>query len=486
MVSSHDRHFGLLTMKILFVTHMLADRNFHPYGICALAGVLKVRGHSCHLSDAGNPRGVLKKVETLRPDIVAYSCATAWYPALRLLNARLKSRHSFQAVFGGPHATGVPEIIEDAGVDAVGIGECDLAFADFVDRLEAGAGADRTPGFWTKSEAGIRRNELADLVGDLDTLPFPDHGLCVREGYLAETGVAVFLGSRGCKHACPYCINSLYRRLYGPNYRRRSPESLVEEIVRARMGIPIQYIVFMDDYFSTESDWLPRFCELYGQRVRIPFWINIRPDVLDESNVRLMRSAGLHAAAIGIEAGDRSIRQEKLGRNISLEQVEHAVHLLKASGVVVHSLNVLGLPGSTLDTDIETVNLNRRLRIDYATFSLFQAFPGTPMGDQVRESGAGAALMLHNNIFSPTFKKPPLPGVAEHTELLPVLWPLAYFGAASEWVNRRMTMLMRLPLRWLYVLLFKGLDGYMKKTRVYPHKASLRMTIRIILSFFKE
>jgi len=44
----------------------------------------------------------------------------------------LKSRYDFHSVFGGPHPTFFPEIIDEESVDAVCLGEADETFPDYL------------------------------------------------------------------------------------------------------------------------------------------------------------------------------------------------------------------------------------------------------------------------------------------------------------------------------------------------------------------
>ncbi len=41
-------------------------------------------------------------------------------------------------MFGGPHPTFFPEVIENEGIDVIGIGECEYAMLELVDALEKG------------------------------------------------------------------------------------------------------------------------------------------------------------------------------------------------------------------------------------------------------------------------------------------------------------------------------------------------------------
>ncbi len=474
-------------MKVLFITRMLVDRNFHPNGICSLAGALRDRNHETSVFDPTDEVALEKKMRTYRPDVVAYSSITAWYARDMALNSRLKEHFSFLSVFGGPHATGRPEILGDAATDAVGIGECDFAFSELLDRYANDGDYEKTPGFHVKRENDLFRNPAAPLIENLDSLPFPDNGLFVRDGWLAQVKVGTFLGSRGCVHNCPYCVNSLYRRVYKkPFYRRKSPARLVEEIERAIREIPLQYIILMDDYFPMDSQWLAPFAREYQTRVGLPFWINIRPDVVTDDSIRLLRSAGLHAAALGIEAGDAQMRQKDLKRNVARETIAQAVDTLHHHGVFVQSLNVLGVPGSTLESDIKTVRLSLDLGIDYPTFSLFQAIPGTPLGDRISQLDGYSDSWLHNNIFSPAFRRPPVHPIVPHAKLLPTMQPLAYFASVNQWALHALPLLLRLPLRPVYVFFFKLYDGMIKKTRLYPHRTNWRTAFRMFFSYLRQ
>ena len=72
------------------------------------------------------------------------------------------------------HQTRLVAITQGDLVDAVCLGEGELALAEFVEALDDGKLPTDVANFWVKDNGTIHRNPVRPLVEDLDTIPFPD------------------------------------------------------------------------------------------------------------------------------------------------------------------------------------------------------------------------------------------------------------------------------------------------------------------------
>ena len=116
------------------------------------------------------------------------------------------------SVFGGPHPTFFPEMIEKEGVDAVCIGEGEYAMLELMNRLEQGKPADDIQNFWIKSNGTTKKNMVRPLIEDLDELPFLDRELMYEgDKDLKLSRNKGFFAGRGCPYRCTYCFNHTHR-----------------------------------------------------------------------------------------------------------------------------------------------------------------------------------------------------------------------------------------------------------------------------------
>jgi radical SAM superfamily enzyme YgiQ (UPF0313 family) len=76
-------------------------------------------------------------------------------------------QNGVKSVFGGPHATFLPEMIVEEGVDAICRGEAEESFLHYLEYLDGRRAPDQIPGFLLRDGKDGVRNPIAALPGDL-------------------------------------------------------------------------------------------------------------------------------------------------------------------------------------------------------------------------------------------------------------------------------------------------------------------------------
>ena len=137
-------------------------------GIMQISASLKHHGHDVRLvvvgpTDAAEIPNVMRE---FKPEVLGYSAMTGEHVSLLEINRELKKEFDFLTVFGGPHATFCPDLIEEDGVDAICTGEGDLVFPEFCQRIENDEEYWKSPTFHVKYKGEIHRNPLANLTPD--------------------------------------------------------------------------------------------------------------------------------------------------------------------------------------------------------------------------------------------------------------------------------------------------------------------------------
>lgn len=118
-------------------------------------------------------------------------------------------------IWGGVHATISPEkCIEH--VDLVCVGEGEHTMLELLDRLERKQDITGIANLWVRKNGKVYKNEIRNLVHDLDSLPPPDYDL--EDHYILErdrivpfqerhlNGMIFFQTERGCPNSCTYCF----------------------------------------------------------------------------------------------------------------------------------------------------------------------------------------------------------------------------------------------------------------------------------------
>jgi len=272
-------------------------------------------------------------------------------------------------------------------------GEGDEALIEFLDVLAAGGDITGVRNFWVKADGKVHRNECRPLIEDLDLLPLPDYGLFDYE-QLPEYAVnrsLVVAASRGCVFNCTYCCNHALRGLYpnrGKYLRYTSP---ARTVARIREGLAlfggIERVRFVDDTLSYDPDWFREFSQLYKDGVGLSYSTNDRCTSITEQVADLYADSGCSSIDLGIESGNERIRNEVMNRRMSDAQIRQAFETLKARGINVNAFNVLGMPGETMATLIDTLKLNAQVRPLMTYNAFFQPFPRTRAREQCQELG---------------------------------------------------------------------------------------------------
>ena len=464
--------------------HYLLHRE--PMGIMTLSSILKKSGHAVRLCSP-RIRNVEHVLKIFPAEVVAYSVTTGFHNFYRNFNEALKKRHKHLiSVFGGPHITFSPDFIEQSHfIDAICRGEGDYAFAEFLDKLATNGDYHLTPNFYVRRNGHIFKNAIRNLTDNLDMLPFPDREI-LYDAYpmVRRNGLKTFMTMRGCPYQCTYCFNPYYNEIYknkGDILRRRSVNNVIQEILEVRAQYPLELLFFYDDTFILFPEWINEFCYKYRERINIPFACIVRLDLITEKIAADLKKAHCVTIVVAIESGNDDIRNKILKRGMSREHIITGAKILYSHNIRMLSENLLGIPGSTLENDLETYTLNKKCSISYMHSHILQPFPGTEIyeyskklnllrGDiqkiQAEDYDRGKSLL---NI---SYRK--------QRERLNKIIALAGALQLPVWLVK---ILVSLPLKPLYsvtYVLFKGYHGM----KLFPYKTTLRQKIYNFLQVF--
>ncbi|MCX6340308.1 MAG: radical SAM protein [Candidatus Aureabacteria bacterium] len=374
-------------MKILFIYKI--ESFIAPLGPMVISAIARKAGHETFLCDM-RKEDPLARTEALNPDIVAYSSSTGESKHYLRLNVRIKERFpELFTIMGGPHPTFFPRSVMESTLDAVCVGEGEGAFRDLLNAISAGKAIAGIPNVVSKGET--EPSSVRDLVADLDSLPLPDYPLFYDATPMGRYPLKSFMAGRGCPYRCTYCFNASWRALYrgkGNYLRRHSVGYVIEDILAVRSRWPLSCVKFYDDIFCYKADaWLDEFSREYRDRLGIPFFILTRADLLTEEMAKLLKHAGCRTISMSIEAGNPDIRNNVLGRNMTDGQILDAYRLCEKYGIYTFTNCIVGLPESTIEKDVESVDLSIKAKATWAEFPIFFPYPGTKLGDRVISMG---------------------------------------------------------------------------------------------------
>ncbi len=419
-------------------------------------------------------------IRTWKPDVIGYCLFTGYQKNLLDLNARLKRRFSFVSVFGGPHATFFPEIIEQEGVDLVCRGEGEDAMVELMERLQGGDDITEVLNFWVKKDGEIFRNPLRPPAHDIERYPFPARDVFYQFPQARRNKIRVLMTARGCPYSCSYCYNYKIKELYRgsgvPLLRHRQVDGVIEEIRWIKQNYPLEMIYFGTDCFTAVESWVVEFCEKFRRNFPgLKFVVSTRPETTTDTVCRALKEAGCACLYMGIESGNREIREGLLHRKMSEERILQAADTIHRSGLRLFTFNMIAFPGETLSQAYDTMWLNVRTRSDYAWVSIFQPYPRTHLAEYAEKNG----------YFDGDYDKVPMSWYRRsvlrnpYRKKLQRLRPLISLVVEFPWLGKIVPLLVRLPLDPFYRIIWKIHKVYCYRFRVLPVKHSPGEILRI-------
>lgn len=343
-----------------------------------------------------------KEIGDFKPDIVAMTAVDPNYIfGLSLLRQLKQSHKDILTVVGGPVPTFEPEeVISEDCVDIICIGEGEEAMLELCNRLEVGEDITHVKNLWVKQNGNLYKNNPRSLL-DINTILLPDWDIFDQRHLIRPLGgrmyrMGLFYMTRGCLFGCKYCANLALAKLKSPNseyYRIKNPQLLIEEIVEYKTKYNLNFVFFIDDLFPLQKkEIIDDFVYLYRKRIRLPFTINLHPELIKEEQLAQIVDAGCRNICVGLESGSPGIRKEILGRGYTNEQVINVFRLARKYGIRSSSFNMIGIPSETRKNIFETVELNRQARPTTTTLTFFHPYRGTTL----------RRFCIANNLYDPT------------------------------------------------------------------------------------
>lgn len=364
---------------------------FPPLGLGYIVSYLRQHGISANLVDCTflTENEAIKQVRKSKPEIVGiYSMFSMKAPALRM--AKLLRNDCQMLVAGGPLPTLCAEdFLND--FDVVGVGEGEATMLELAKAVEENRSLATVKGIvyknYESNENHVVRTPIREAIEDLDNLPFPardqlDHG-AYKKHYKERYGynTTSIITSRGCPFQCDFCS----RAVFGHEFRTRSAENIVDEMESIR-ALGYERIWFSDDCFTLQKKRLLSICtEIIRRKLDISWECLSRVDTLDRQTALSMKNAGCVRVFFGLESGNDGVLA-LMNKQTTIREARRAVLTMKEAGIQVGAFFIIGYPGETDDTVLDTLRFASSLPLDYLSFSVPYPIPGTPLYNRVRNS----------------------------------------------------------------------------------------------------
>ncbi len=334
--------------------------HWFPQGLAYIAAILRKNGIEVEIYNQDlhhyPEEHLTEHLDNNRYDFVSLSFIAGYYQyrkALQISEAINRSKNRPYYIIGGHGPSPEPDFfLRKTGADAAVIGEGEETILELVGAVANRQSLTGIQGIAYRDGDRTVVNERRPLIADIDAIPFPAYDLFPMEHYRLlrmphasnRDFVMPLLSGRGCPFTCSFC----YRLDEG--LRKRSNESIIEEIKLLKKDYGISFIAFSDELLMSSISRVQSLCEDFLKaELNIKWDCNgrlnyARPDIL-----KLMKRAGCVFINYGIEAMDDDVLR-KMNKALTTEQIIQGIEATLAAGISPGYNIIFGNIGDTPET----------------------------------------------------------------------------------------------------------------------------------------
>ncbi len=356
-----------------------------PLGISFLGAVLEQAGFETRILDFSvfpYSYDIFEAfLKDFTPTIVGVTSVTMTFnKAIQTIKDAKKINPDLITLMGGPHVSfcASETLAKYPALDLIVIGEGENTIVEVAKEVEIGKNWSKIKGLAYREGKDIVINERREYL-DVNKLPLPARHLLPLGRYRALHTPISITTSRGCPFRCIFCVG---RKMVGAKVRYRNPISVVDELeLLSKLNFP--QINISDDLFTAKTSHCLEICdEILRRNLNIVWSSFARVDTVSPELLSKMKEAGCSAISFGVETANHEILKT-IKKGITLEKVEKAIKMCSDSGILPHVSFILGLPGESPSSLVETQEYGKIIENlgGMYGFHLLAPFPGTEIRD---------------------------------------------------------------------------------------------------------
>jgi radical SAM superfamily enzyme YgiQ (UPF0313 family) len=385
-------------MKVLLISANTEKINMPtlPMGLGFVAAAVQQAGHEVRFVDLMGPDGqsetLESEIKSFAPEVIGISIRNIddqvsestrfLIEGARDVVAACKRLTDAPVVLGGAGYSMFPETALDyLGADMGIQGEGEAAFCELLERLDAHAPLDDVPGLFLRGK-GLQAPRT--YIRLLDDWPFPDPALFDASLFQDPMYYLPIQTRRGCPLHCSYCSTA---SIEGAQIRKRSPDSVVRELVRWHAA-GFKRIFFVDNTFNLPQTYAKELCDrLAREQLDLTWRCILYPGQVDEPLVAAMARAGCEGASLGFESGSQRVL-DGMNKRFDTSEIEQISQLLGDAGIGRMGFLLLGGPDETRETVMESLEFVDALGLELVKVTIgIRIYPYTRLADIARQEG---------------------------------------------------------------------------------------------------
>lgn len=363
--------------------------SFPPLGILYISTYVIKKGFDVKVIDAvinNIPiKDLVDQIVKEKPGIVCISAMTPQILNSIRITEDIKAQDpDIKIAIGGSHISSTKDSLYrfSKNFDFLIYGEGEFTFYELLKSLKDNSNNfNEINGLIYKDKEGkVVINPPREPIEDLNSIPFPDLSLVdikkYESFYAKSHPFTTLIASRGCPFNCTFC--DAYAT-HGKRLRFRSPGNIVDEIENNLKKFGIRQIMIKDSTFTVDKGWVKEICNLIISRgLKINWTCNTRVDMIEKELFKLMKKAGCYMVLLGIESGSQKVL-DNIRKGITLKQIEEGIKICKEVDIETTGYFMIGNQG---DSEVEvrkTINLSKKLNLDFVNFGVATPYPNTEL-----------------------------------------------------------------------------------------------------------
>jgi len=363
---------------------------YPPLGLMCIAASVENAGHTTELIDVEVENltfdDLIRCVADFDPDIIGITASTPVFHIVRDYAAALRHHFNTPIVVGGPHINALKENAFYPEFDFLVVQEGHSTMVELMDALEAGStDFTRIDGLiWRNpDDQRIVVNKKRAFVTNLDSLPLPLRHKVDPKNYVFEVPgkgaipVATIELTRGCPFKCVFCSEPLNT---GSQIRKRSPESVVDEMMLVKEQFGINHFMTLDSTLTLNRKLIEDICHLIIDRnVQVTWEGQTRANLVDKELLFLLKKAGLVRLGFGVESADEHVLA-LMKKKVTTQDMRDAFRLCGELNISTMCGTMMGNPGDTRQSILKTAWFVRSIpEVRYAPMAIAIPYPGTEL-----------------------------------------------------------------------------------------------------------
>ena len=363
---------------------------FPPLSLAWVAAIAERAGHDVILVDARtlclSKEDVADRLRDFGPDIIGFMMTTYMFRETLEWIQFMKKRFKVPVVIGGYNLRVYPrESLSPSVIDFGVVEHADVTLPRLLEELEGGRSFSDVPGLVYREGGEVMMTPLPERILNFDSFPMPARHLLPNHLYAEfpteRRNFTVLVSSLGCPRRCLFCEAG------GTPHSPRSPATVVAEMEECHRRHSIREVDIFDYEFPCNRSRTLEICRgLREKSLDLTWACRSRVDSVDEDLLREMESAGCRRIYFGLESGSQEIL-DRINKGVTLDRIRDTVRMTKEMGIRPLGFFLIGSPGETRATVIETLKFAKELDLDYVQFSKATAKPLTGLWRMLLESG---------------------------------------------------------------------------------------------------